>query len=144
MFSGVPGICRGLWEVLEAPLELPGWSLGVHLGSLSCLNGIPGGSLGALWRPGGGPWGAPGGAWGSCLFLGRSGSGFREFPGDSGSHFGSILASFFYDFPCFFGLCFLIDFRVDFASIFVEFWMMCLNILLIFFVEFAKTRKCEN
>ena len=75
---------------------------------------------------------------GVVLFLGRSGSGFREFPGDSGSHFGSILASFFDDFPCFFGLCFLIDFRVDFASIFVEFWMILLSI---FFDIFY--RVCE-
>ena len=56
---------------------------------------------------------------GVVLFQDRSGSGFREFPGDSGSHFGSSLASFFDDFPCCFGLCFLIVFRVDFASIFV-------------------------
>ena len=56
-------------------------------------------------------------------FLGRSGNGFREIPGDSGSHWGSILASFFDDFSCFFCFRFLIDFRVDFASNFIEFWM---------------------
>ena len=67
--------------------------LGGAFGLPGLLERVPGGSLGALWRPGGGPW-----------------------------------------------LCFLIDFRVDFASIFVEFWMMCLSIFLIFFVEFAKSR----
>ena len=56
-------------------------------------------------------------------FLGRSGNGFREIPGGSGSHLGSILASFFdfsfRDLLCFFFV--LIDFRLDFASMFVEF-----------------------
>ena len=42
----------------------------------------------------GDPWGAPGGAWGVFSFLGRAGGGFRENPGNSGSHFGSILDDF--------------------------------------------------
>ena len=87
--SWLPG---GLWEVLEAPLELPGWSLGVHLGSLGCSKGSLEGPLGHS----GGLVGVPGvllvALGGVVLFLGRSGSGFREFPGDSGRHVGFILA----------------------------------------------------
>ena len=98
--SWLPG---GLWEVLEAPLELPGWSLGVHLGSLGCLKGALEGPLGYS----GGLVGVPGvllvALGGVVLFQGRSGSGFREFPGDSGSHFGSM---FFDDFFVFFLVCF--------------------------------------
>ena len=114
MFSGVPGMCRGslggLWEVLEAPLELPGWSLGVHLGSLGCLKGSLEGPLGHS----GGLVGVPGvllvALGGVVLFLGRSGSGLLEFPGDSRSHFGSFLASLFDDFSYFFGLRYFIYF----------------------------------
>ena len=139
--SWLPG---GLWEVLEAPLELPGWSLGVHLSSPGCLKGSLEGPLGHS----GGLVGVLGvllvALGGVVSFLGRSGNGFREIPGDSGSHLGSILASFFDDFSCFFCFRFLIDFRVDFASIFVECLMIFCSIFLIFFVEFAKSRKCEN
>ena len=42
-------------------------------------------------------------------FLGRSGNGFREIPGDSGSHFGSILDHFLVLFRFIFGFVFLID-----------------------------------
>ena len=80
-------------------MGIPEDSLEGPLGHSGGLVGIPGVLLVALGR--------------FVLFLGRSGSGFWEFPGDSGSQFGSILASFFIDFPCFFGLRFLIDFRVD-------------------------------
>ena len=41
---------------------------------------------------------------GFILFLARFKRGFRQIPGDSGSHFGSILASFFDDFRIIFGL----------------------------------------
>ena len=47
---------------------------------------------------------------GLLSILGRSWGSFREIPGDYGSHFGSILASFFDDFSYFFGIRFLIDF----------------------------------
>ena len=87
--SWLPG---GLWEVPEAPLELPGWCLGVHLGSLGCFKGSLDGPLGHS----GGMVGVPGVLLVALRevfsFLGRSGNGFREIPGDSGSHFGSILA----------------------------------------------------
>ena len=126
------------------PLGLLGCSLGVHLGSLGCLKGSLEGPLGHY----GGLVGIPAlllvALGGLLSILGRSWGSFQEIPGDSGSHVGSILASFFDDFLCFFGLCFLIDFRVDLASIFVELWMICLRICLIFFIEFAKSRKCEN
>ena len=85
--SWLPG---GLWEVLEAPLELPGWSLGVHLGSLRCLKGALEGPLGHS----GGLVGVPGvllvALGGVFSFLARSGDDFFEIPGDSGSHVGFI------------------------------------------------------
>ena len=88
------------------PLGLLGCSLGVHLGSLGCLKGSLEGPLGHS----GGLVGVLGvllvALGGVVLFLGRSGSGFREFPADSGSYFGSMLTSFFDDVSCFFGLCF--------------------------------------
>ena len=101
MFSGVPGMRRGslggfgrcwrrLWSSLGDPWGCI-WGPGL-------LERGPGGSLGALWRPGGGPWGAPGGAWGS-LFV--SGSLWERFPGNSGRFrepfwllFGMILDEF--------------------------------------------------
>ena len=98
------------WEVPGVPLGLLGCSLGVHLGSLGCLKGSLEGPLGHS----GGLVGVPGVLLvvlgGVVSFLGRSGNGFREIPGASGSHLGSILGSFFDDFSCFFGLRFLIDF----------------------------------
>ena len=96
--SWLPG---GLWEVLEAPLELPGWSLGVHLGSLGCLKGSLEGPLGHS----GGLVGVPGvllvALGGVFSFLGRSGNGFREFPEYFGSYFDPIFASLFDDVWCF-------------------------------------------
>ena len=98
------------WEVPGVPLGLLGCSLGVHLGSLGCLKGSLEGPLGHS----GGLVGVPGvlleALGGVVLFLGRSGSGFREIPGDSGSHFGSILYHFLVIFHLIFRLRFLIDF----------------------------------
>ena len=114
MFSEVPGMCRGslggfgrsqrrLWSSLGGP-----W--GVHLGSLGCSKG----SLEGVLGPSGGLVGVPGvllvALGGVFSFLGRSGNGFREIPGDSGSHFGSILDHFFVIFRLIFRLRFLIDF----------------------------------
>ena len=55
----------------------------------------------------GGPLGVPGDSWD---VLGRLGGDFRDFPGNSGWPFGTILDSFLMFFECFFGLNFLIDF----------------------------------
>ena len=67
-------------------------------GSLGCLKG----SLGAPLGHSGGPVGVPGvllvALEGVFSFLGRPGDVFREIPGNSGSHFGSIFDAFFYDF----------------------------------------------
>ena len=60
------------------------------------LLGVPGELLAALG--------------GLIAFLGRSGSGFREIPGNSGSHFGFILDHFLMNFRFIFRLRFLIDF----------------------------------
>ena len=80
------GVLGGPWGVLGAPWVV----FGVHLGSLGCLKvslegplGHSGGLVGVL----GVLLVALGGV---VSFMGRSGSGFREFPGDSRSHFGSI------------------------------------------------------
>ena len=82
------------WEVPGVSLGLLGVVFGVHLGSLGCLKGSLEGPLG---HSGGLVWVlrvllvALGGVF---SFLGRSGNGFQEFPGDSGNHLGSILAPF--------------------------------------------------
>ena len=73
--------------------------LGDFLGSLDVLLA----AVGSL----GGPLGIPGVSWD---LLGRLGCDFRDFRGNSGRRFGSILRSFFMFFRCFVGLCFLIDF----------------------------------
>ena len=84
-------------------------------GSLGCLKG----SLGAPLGHSGGPVGIPGvllvALEGVFSFLGRPGDGFRENPGNSGSHFGSILDDFLMIFGDIFRHPFLIDFSTDFA-----------------------------
>ena len=79
-------------------------------GSLGCLKG----SLGAPLGHSGGPVGVPGvllvALEGVFSFLGRPGDGFRENPGNSGSHFGSILHDCLLIFRVIFRLRFLIDF----------------------------------
>ena len=76
-----------------------GGPLGDFLGSLDVLLA----AVGCL----GGPLGIPGVSWD---LLGRLGCDFRDFPGNSGRPFGSILSSFSMFFRSFVGLCFLIDF----------------------------------
>ena len=79
-------------------------------GSLGCFKS----SLGAPLGHSGGPVGVPGvllvALEGVFSFLGRPGDGFRENPGNSGSHFGSILDDFLRIFCDIFRLPFLIDF----------------------------------
>ena len=60
-------------------------------------------AVGCLGRP----LGVQGGSWD---VPGRLRGDFRDFPGNSGRPFGSILSSFFAFFRSFVGLCFLIDF----------------------------------
>ena len=91
-------VLGGPWGAFGAPWALLGGAFGLP----GLPEGIPGGSLGALWRPHEDPWAALGGAWGAPSILGRSWGSFQEIPGDSGSHFGSILASFFGEFSYFF------------------------------------------
>ena len=92
------------WRVLGGPWGAFGasWaSLGVHLGSLGCLKGTlegPLGHSGGLMRIPGLLLVALGGL---LSILGRSWGTFQAIPGDSGSHFCSILASLF-DFSYFF------------------------------------------
>ena len=69
-----------------------GGSLEVLLVAVGCLRG-------PLWIPGG-----------SWEGLGRLGGDFRDFPGNSGRPFGSILRSFLVFFNYFFGVCFLTNF----------------------------------
>ena len=102
------------------PLGLLGCSLGVHLGSLGCLKGSLEGPLGHS----GGLVGIPGlllvALGGLLSILGRSWISFRGIPGDSGSHFGSILASLFDDFSYFFRLRFLLIFELKLHHIFIN------------------------
>ena len=76
-----------------------GGPLGDFLGSLDVLLA----AVGCL----GGPLGIQGVSWD---LLGWLGCDFRDFPGNSGRPFGSILSSFVMCFRSFVGLCFLIDF----------------------------------
>ena len=73
--------------------------LGDFLGSLDVLLA----AVGSL----GGPLGIPGVSWD---LLGRLGCDFRDFPGNSGRPFGSILRSCLVLFRSLFGVCFLNDF----------------------------------
>ena len=113
-------MCHGSLGRLKGALEGP-------LGHSGGLVGVPGVLLGALG--------------GVVLFQGRSGSGFREIPGDSGRHFGSILGSFLVIFLDIFRLRFLIDFLMDFVSIFIEIWMLFWMIFLIFFCIVCEIAK---
>ena len=76
-----------------------GGPLGDFLGSLDAVLA----AVGCL----GGPLGIPGISWD---LLGRLGCDFRDFPGNSGRPFGSILRSFLVFFRSLFGVCFLSDF----------------------------------
>ena len=80
-------------------LGLFGGALGHFLGSWDVILA----AVGCL----GGPLGVPGR---SSVVPGRLGADFRDFPGNSGSPFGSILGSFFMCFWFFFGIFFFIDF----------------------------------
>ena len=82
-----------------SPLGSFGDPLGDFLGSLDVLLA----AVGCL----GGPLGIPGVSWD---LLGRLGCDFRDFPGNSGRPFGSILRSFLVFFRFLFGVCFLNDF----------------------------------
>ncbi len=104
------GLILESWGALGGPWAAFGGSRGVPWASLGCLKGSPEAPLGDL----GGLFGVPrallvalGGVF---AFLGRSGSGFRENPGDSGSHFGFILDHFLVIFRVIFRLRFFIDF----------------------------------
>ena len=81
-----------LWGSFGAPWGDIWGSLEVLLAAVGCLRG-------PLWIHGG-----------SWEGLGRLGGDFRDFPGNSGRPFGSILGSFFLFFRSFFGRSFLIDF----------------------------------
>ena len=76
-----------------------GGPLGDFLGSLDAVLA----AVGCL----GGPLGLPGGSWD---VLERLGSDFRDFPGNSGRPFGSILRPFLVFFRSLFGVYFLSDF----------------------------------
>ena len=97
--------------------------------------GDPWGLLGVIWGPVGdflgsldvllaavgflgGPLGIPGVSWD---VPGRLWGDFRDFPGNSGRPFGSILRSFLVFVRSLFGVCFLTDFLSDFASMLVSF-----------------------
>ena len=104
------GLILESWDALGVPWAAFGGSRGVPWASLGCLKGSPEAPL----KDTGGLLGVPrallvalGGVF---SFLGRSGSGFRENPGDSGSHFGFILDHFLVIFRLIFRLRFLIDF----------------------------------
>ena len=56
-------------------------SAGGAFGFPGLPEGVPGGSLGAFWRPHEDPWAAPGGAWGAPF---DPGSLLGQFPRNSG------------------------------------------------------------
>ena len=102
-FEGALGALWGSFGELWAPFGGP---LGVLWGSFGGLVGVLRGSLGSGGRPGA-FFGSP---WGFVRLLGRFGVGFRDFPGNSGRPFGSILSSFLVFVRSLFGVCFLSDF----------------------------------
>ena len=81
---------------------------------------------------------------GLIAFLGRSGSGFRENPGDSGSHFGFILDHFFCDFSYYFSASFFDGFLCRFFLDLEWILEVFFDDFLIFFVVFVTSRKCEK
>ena len=87
--GGPLGSRGGPWAARRGPWELPWDTLGVQWGSMGC----------SRWRLNG-----------VFSFLGRPGDGFRENPGNSGSHSDSILDDFLMIFRDIFGLRFLNDF----------------------------------
>ena len=109
-FGSFGVVLSGFLVAFWRPLWIQRASLGVFWGSF-------GGPLGDLWGSSdvllaavgclGGPLGVPGG---SRDVPGRLGSDSRDFPGNYGRPFGSIVGSFLVFFRFFFGLCFLRDF----------------------------------
>ena len=91
--------------------------MGVLCGSCVSLLALRKGTLGSNRGPGGGPWVVLGATCRVVPFLGRSRSGFRDFPGNSGWPFGTILVPFWVHFSIQNGDENLIDFFVDFVSI---------------------------
>ena len=81
-----------------SPFGVIGGALGHFLGSSDVILAV----VGCL----GGPLGVPGRSW---VVPGRLGADFRDFPGNSGTPFGSVFGSCLQFVRCFFGLCFLID-----------------------------------
>ena len=90
-------------------------------GSLGCFKSSLGAPLGHSGRPVGVPEVLLVALEGVFSFLGRPRDGFRENPGNSGSHFGSILDDFLMIFRDIFRVRFLSDFLIDFAWILKEF-----------------------
>ena len=100
------GSCGTLWESFGGLLEVLGASFGA-----------PWGHFGVQWGSNGGPWVVLGATCGVVPSLGRSRGDFRDFPGNSGWPFGTILVPFWVHFSIQNGDENLIDFFVDFVSI---------------------------
>jgi hypothetical protein len=82
--------------------------------------------------------------WGVVGILGRFGGGFRDFPGNYGSHFGAILGPFWAHFAIQSPPRNLIDFFIDFVLILASFLDVFLYIFEFYFGFFAKLQKPEN
>ena len=85
VLGGPWGAFGAPWVLLGGAVGLPGLPEGGHSGGLMRIPGLLLVALGGL-----------------LSILGRSWGTFQAIPGDSGSHFGFILASLFDDFSYFF------------------------------------------
>ena len=118
-FGGALGALCGsrgaLWESFGGLLEVLGASFGA-----------PWGHFGVQWGSNGGPWVVLGATCGVVPFLGRSRGGFRDFPGNSGWPFGTILVPFSAHVSIQNGDENLIDFVVDVLLIcFIDLLLIC-------------------
>ena len=88
---------RSLCGAFGGPRAALGVAWGSFRGPLGAFFGVFGallGSLGSPRKPLSSQGGSLGGPGRPCGLLGRYGSGLREIPGNSGTHFGVILGSF--------------------------------------------------
>ena len=108
------GLILESWAALGDPLAAFRGSRGVPWAFLGCLKGSPEAPLGDPGRLFRVPRALLVALGGVFAFLGRSGSGFQENPGDSESHFGFIIDYLLVIVRLILRLHFLIDFLIEF------------------------------
>ena len=117
-----------------------GGALGVLWGSCVRLLELPKGTFGVQWESREGPWVVMGATCGVVPFLGRSRGGFRDFPGNSGLPFGTILVQIWVQVSLQKGDRKLIDFSWILNPFLVKCWMIVWSRL----CTFCKTVKISK